>query len=429
MDIRPFHGWRYDPDREDLSDLIAPPYDVLSGEDKDILLAASEHNIVAVDLPHVPPKEVGPESAYEEAAQRLRQWQSGKVMIQDREPAIYVYEQTYEWAGKTHTRRAMLCGVRATEFGEDIMPHEHTFAGPKADRLKLTEHTGCQLSPIFGFYHDPQGAVGDALAKASRREPDARGWLNGVEEKLWVVDDADVVAHVAATLCGVKAYIADGHHRYTTAMNYAKSLREEGKIDHSHEANFVMFALVSDQDEGLIILPTHRVISGLGNGFSMDTFLDKAGEYFELTTKDAPAEALTDADAFLEEFGPHAMAFVGNDGRVHVGVLKDVGCMKDLAPDECDAWRELDVAILHRLVIETLLADWTNGEPETVYTPDGEQARKLASSGDAQLSIILRGTPLEAVSAIADAEASMPHKSTYFYPKLATGMVIKPLNL
>jgi len=429
MDIRPFHGWRYNPDSGKLSDRIAPPYDVLSAEDKDNLLAASEENIVAVDLPHVPPKEVGPESAYEQAAQRLKQWQRKGVMVQDTQPAIYVYEQTYEWAGKTHTRRAMLCGVRATEFGEDIMPHEHTFAGPKADRLKLTEHTGCQLSPIFGFYKDPQGAVDETLAKVTSGEPSAQGQLNGVEEKMWVVDDADLIAHVAATLCGVKAYIADGHHRYTTAMNYARSLRDQGKIDDSHEANFVMFALVSDQDEGLIILPTHRAISGLGEGFSMEAFLDKAGEYFELTTKDAPAGAITDADAFLSEFGPHAMAFVGGDGTVHVGVLKDVESMKTLAPDECEAWRELDVAILHRLVIETLLADWTDGEPEIEYTPDGERARQAAESGEAQLSVIVRGTPLEAVSAIADAEASMPHKSTYFYPKLATGMVIKPLNL
>ncbi|MCK5556914.1 MAG: DUF1015 family protein, partial [Candidatus Hydrogenedentes bacterium] len=145
MDIRPFRGWRFSG--SDISAQIAPPYDVLDQDDKDELLARSEKNIVAVDLPHVPPKDLGPDEEYASAATLLEKWKRSGVLVQEAKPALYAYEQSYTWAGKSHRRRALLTGVRATPLGTDIIPHEHTFAGPKADRLKLTTVTKTQLSP------------------------------------------------------------------------------------------------------------------------------------------------------------------------------------------------------------------------------------------------------------------------------------------
>jgi len=427
MQIRPFRGWRFRGEQADVSRNIAPPYDILSQADKDELLAGGETNIVAVDLPHVPPKEAGPDECYRQAADTLNQWKASGVLVQDEAPCLYAYEQTYTWAGKTHSRRALLCGVRATPLGQDVIPHEHTFAGPKADRLKLTEHTRTQLSPIFGFYSDPSGNVADALW-SSPGAPALHGQLGPVEEKLWVVSDPAVIADITATLADAPAFIADGHHRYTTAMNYADALRASGQIDENHEANFVLFSLVAQDDPGLLVLPTHRIVRGLAEGFSVAK-LRKAAVEFDWQRCSVTDADLSDADAFLHRYGPGAMAFMDADpAEIWIARLTDPGAMAEVAPEELPEWHKLDVAILHKLIIDRHLDPWRTDELAIDYTPDGRAVLAACNSGRAKLGALLQGTPLTAVEAIAKAGASMPHKSTYFYPKLATGMVLKPLE-
>ena len=425
MEIRPFRGWRYAA--AEISPFIAPPYDILDADDKAALLRRSPDNIVAVDMPHVPPKELGPAEKYEAAAALLARWKSTGVMRQDARPAVYVYEQSYTWAGKRYCRRAMLAGVRATDFGQDVIPHEHTFAGPKADRLKLTECTGMQLSPIFGFYNDPRGQVGELLARAAGGTPAAVATLAGVQEKLWVLDDPAALAAVAAAMKNEPVFIADGHHRYTTAMNYAKALRQAGAIDENHETNFVMFALVSRTDPGLLILPTHRLVTGLTREFTFAGLRAALGNTFEVRPVEAGKADLADADAFLKPFGPAAMAVLDGED-VWAVRLTDPAAMNAVAPDECDAWRALDVSILQELVIERGLSAWKGPDFAVTYTPDGLKAAAAVRSGQARLAFCLQGTPLSAVETIARAGATMPHKSTYFYPKLATGMVLKPIR-
>jgi uncharacterized protein (DUF1015 family) len=428
MDIRPFKGWRYNTDAQtDISDKVAPPYDILSADDKKRLLAGSERNIVAVDLPHVPPKELGPESEYDQAAERLADWQQDGVLVQEDAPAIYVYDQTYTWAGKTYTRRCILAGVRATPLGEDVMPHEHTFAGPKADRLKLTEKTQTQLSPIFGFYNDPGRQVAVAIEAAQLGEPVATAEIGGVREALWPVTDPAAIERIASALADEKAYIADGHHRYTTAMNYAASLRDAGTIDADHEANFVMFALVASDDPGLVVLPTHRVVAGLDESFTLARLTQEATG-FAFQPVDLKGLDLADADAALDAYGQGALLLIGPGGsEAVIGKLTDGDRMVEIAPTEPDAWRNLNVAILHELLLDRALAPWRSEATEVTYTPDGNAARDACQNGQAQLAVCLQGTPPSAVQAIADAGANMPHKSTYFYPKLTTGMVLKPL--
>ncbi|MCD4824277.1 MAG: DUF1015 domain-containing protein [Phycisphaerae bacterium] len=423
MKIRPFRGWRFP--EGDISAKIAPPYDILDQNDKDNLLARSEHNIVAIDLPHVPPKDLGPEEKYLASAALLQQWQQSGALVQDDKPALYAYEQSYTWAGQTYTRRAMLAGVRATPLGEDVIPHEHTFAGPKEDRLKLTTVTNTQMSPIFGFYNDPAGAY-DKLRTAANSEPDLSGEMDGVTEKLWIVTNEKVIAEIAADLASVPVYIADGHHRYTTAMNYAKSLRDAGEIDQQHETNFVMFALVAGDDKGLLVLPTHRVVRGLVEDFSLEK-LRQAMPSFDWQKVETPDVDLADADAFLRPLGEGTMAIV-TAGEMWTARLTDPQAMVEAAPDQCDAWRALDVAVLHELILDKALAAFKTDDFGIEYTPDGNIARDMVKSGDAQVAFCLQGTPLQAVIDVADAAASMPHKSTYFYPKLATGMVLKPLK-
>ena len=424
MEIRAFRGLRFSA--ADVSSHIAPPYDVLNGEQKQALLDGCERNIVGIDLPCVPPKEPGPDAVYAAAAAALLEWQADGTLIPEGAPALYIYDQTYTWAGKTYTRRALLAGVRATPLGadQDIIPHEHTFAGPKADRLKLTQASRVQLSPIFGLFSD-DGGVGELLAAQTARDPDAVGMLEGVEQKLWVIADAGVIAQLAQAFAGVSAFIADGHHRYTTAMNYRDELLAAGEIDADHEANFVLFALVAGDDPGLLVLPTHRVVSGLSEAFSLEA-LQAAATEFEWLSADMPAD-LADADAFLKPFGPTAMGFVAGS-RLAIARLTDVSAMTAAAGEHCQPWRELDVAILQTLIMDGRLSAWKTDTTAVDYTPDGNIARDAVVSGAAQLAALLQSTPVEAVQAVALAGDVMPHKSTYFYPKLATGIVLKPLE-
>ena len=426
MEIRAFNGWRFG--RSEVSQVIAPPYDILSAQDKKAMLAVDASNIVAVDMPQVPPTAAGPDAVYAGAAKLLAQWKASGVMARDARPALYAYQQDYVWAGKAYSRRAMLCGVRATPFGQDVIPHEHTFAGPKADRLKLTQHTRMQLSPIFGFYRDPRGAASDLLWTAAKGDPDACGMLRGVTEKLWVIQDAGVIRRVAAILKTVPVFIADGHHRYTTAMNYRDALKAAGKIDDQHEANYVMFALVDRDDPGLLILPTHRIVRGLRAGFTVAKLAAGAKEFSWQRLSIEGFDFRNAGDA-LKRFGPHAMAVVGaSRSEVWIARLNDAKAMDAAAPAEALAWRQLDVAILHKLILERALSPWLASEPAIEYTPDALKVQAACQSLRAPLGVCLQGTPIEAVEQIALAGAAMPHKSTYFYPKLATGMVLKPLG-
>lgn len=429
MEIRPFRGWRYSAGPEgDISKLIAPPYDLLNQQDKDELLARSDKNIVAVDLPHAPAKELGPEEAYQQAAATLDDWRCSGVLAMESSPALYAYEQTFSWAGKTYSRRSMICGVRATELGKDIIPHEHTFSGPKADRLKLTEYTRTQLSPIFGFFDDPQSTVDSLLWAAAEGKPSLHGQLRDVSERIWPVTNEGVIREVATALQSVPVFIADGHHRYVTAMNYAAALRRSGAIDENHEANFVMFCLVARRDPGLLVLPTHRIIGGLKEDFNISALVKRLSQ-FDWQRCSVDDADLRDADAFLRRYGPGAMAFVGaKPAEIWIGKLSDPEVMKALAGQELEIWRKLDVAILHKLVIDHALAPWRSDDLFINYTADGRAVLAACQSGRGQLGVCLQGTPLSAVEQIALAGAAMPHKSTYFYPKLATGMVLKPLD-
>ncbi len=426
MDIRGFRGWRYAGEDGNVTPFIAPPYDILSESDLKVLLDRSDRNIVAVDVPHFPPGSAGPDSAYAAAAGRLAQWQSDGTLVQDSAPSVYAYEQEYTWAGRTYVRRALLAGVRATPFGEDVIPHEHTFPGPKADRMKLTEHTHMQLSPIFGFYADEHRRVQDTLDAQCHRPPDAHAVLHGVQERIWVISDAQAVEAIASAVRSTPVYIADGHHRYTTAMEYAKRLRDSGQIGPDHPANFVLFALVARDDPGLVILPTHRMVSGLGNDFQLARLRERATD-FTWWNADVSLDDLADPTELLAAYGPGAMVLT--DGAlVCVAALRDPDAMLTACPDQTKEWRELDVAVLQKLILEGHLGAWRTDATRVEYTARGSEAIDALRTGRVQLCVLLQSTPLSAVETIANQGGSMPHKSTYFYPKIATGMVLKPVQ-
>lgn len=424
----------------DVSRLIAPPYDVLFGDRKAKLLEGSEHNIAAVDLPHLPPKTVGPDEAYERAGQTFAQWLDEGVLVKREKPAFYVYQQTYTvqrgGAEKTFHRRTLLCDISLQAFGPSddgaggVFPHEKTFPGAKEDRLKLMRTTGVQMSPIFGLYSDPEEVVGPAMGEVIDSRPaDFAGTTHedGVLHECWVVDDEQGIAGIADLLNGKDVFIADGHHRYNTALNYRQSLEEaEGALPPEHPANTCLFVLVALQDPGMIVLPTHRVLGGMPT-FDWDRMLEVAGASLEIKPF---AGSLEELEAALPSAGHHAMGLY--DGKqMAIATTHSDDPLQATHGDQSEAWRQLDVAILQHLIVEQLL--------EPTFAPAGEkvtwkfphelsQAETDVNEPDYQLAVIMQATPLESVRAVSEAGELMPQKSTFFYPKVATGLAMNPLR-
>ncbi len=431
--IKPFAGIHYaHRDDVDFSKVIAPPYDVLDAKGKDELLARDHRNIVAIDLPHLPPKTAGPDSAYVAANQTLRAWLNDGTLTCDPRPAIYPYAQTYQHGDRSFHRRGFICLVKLSAFGAgDVVPHEKTYKGPIEDRMKLMRATGVQLSPIFGLFNDPRNEVTHALyAQASK--PQLSGTLDGVKNDLWSVTDAEVENKVIDLMRSKPIYIADGHHRYTTALQYQKEMAEAhgGALPPNHPANWCMFVLVGMQDEGLLILPTHRLIGGLAN-WDIDAFTQAIAGDFEVTATPLRRDHVDELADTLGGYPPHTFGLLdGKSGRVFTLRLRNPDLLAKLEPTQSEAWRSLDVAILQRYLLDEVLAPKFAGGGELLkgYTADPHAIAPQVDGTKYQLALILKSTPLKALEDLGKHGEVMPQKSTYFFPKLATGMVLNPLR-
>lgn len=431
--IRPFAGIHYAPGKElNFSHVIAPPYDVLDETQKADLEQRDPHNIVRVDLPFLPPKAAGPDSVYENANKTLQSWLSEGVLQRDARPALYPYTQSYEHGGRTYHRRGFIALVKLSPFGAgEVVPHEKTYKGPIEDRLKLMRTTGVQLSPIFGLFSDPDNKVTQALyAQASK--PYLSGMLDGVRNDLWVVSDAEVENQVIDLMRSKPIYIADGHHRYTTALQYKHEMEQAngGPLPEDHPANWCMFVLVGMQDEGLLILPTHRLIGGLAR-WNIEAFTQAVADTFEVTESPLVGEQVSELDKTLAGAPAHTFGlYDGATRKVYTLRLKNPDVLAKLEPDQSPAWRQLDVAILQRYLLDEVLqpkfAD--GGELTRGYTADAGEVAPQVDGGTYQLALLLQPTPLGALEDLGKHGEVMPQKSTYFFPKLATGMVMNPLR-
>jgi uncharacterized protein (DUF1015 family) len=431
--IRPFSGIHYASRADlELSKLIAPPYDVLKEADKAALQAQHPNNIVTIDLPHMPPESVGPDAAYEKANTTLKAWLSAGVLVRDRKQAIYPYTQSFEYHGKVFHRRGFICLVKLEPFGAGhIVPHEKTHKGPIEDRLKLMKVTRTQLSPIFGLFNDDRGEVTKLLYQNASR-PMLDGTLNGIRSQLWSVNDANVENEVIRMMGTKNIYIADGHHRYTTALQYQKDAEQAngGPLPPNHPANFCMFVLVNMFDDGLLILPTHRIIGGIEK-FNFEQLKTALGTNFEIIETTLPETRVAELQDMINGDAPHTMGlFDGTTRKSYKLRLKNLDVLKALEPGQSDAWRRLDVAILQRYLIDEVLKPLFGGgkDPTKAYTADAAQVAPMVDGKQYQIGLMLRPTPLPALEDLGRHGEVMPQKSTFFYPKLATGMLINPLE-
>lgn len=430
--IQPFKAIRFNTSQNrDLSAFLAPPYDVIDSSLREQLLARDQHNIVQIDLPHMPPKTLGQSEAYARSAELLQQWLNQNILIQDAEPALYYYQQTFSAAATTHTRSAFFARVRLEPLSSgSIMPHEQTFSGPKEDRLALTKATRCNLSSVFGLYPDENNEVLAAL-KPQSTDPDCFADLDSIRNELWIIREPAKVARAAELMAQKKIYIADGHHRYGTSLNYLKFLQESGQsIDDEHPANFISMALVSAADSGLIILPTHRFLSALPANFSAK-LRSAISRKFDFCETHLPAADSAQFDAAISAKGPGSIGlydFAGDQLFVLLPRAKDI--LSDSAPHISPALRSLSVVILHEyLLSEKLISQIAPAcQPEIAYVKDAAKALASAKPGQYQAAFLLQPTTMEELLSVVQAGQLMPQKSTFFYPKIPTGLVINPLH-
>ena len=417
-DVQPLRALYYDSDAVGgLPAVTAPPYDVIDADRRRALAARSPYNVVHVDLPEG-------EDPYAAAAALLARWRREGVLVHDPQPALWTLEQEYPRAdghGALNIRRGLFARVRVEDYGAGrIRPHERTHPGPREDRLRLTRATRTNLSPIFSLYSDPAGAVDAALEAAD--ETKSAGEVtdeDGTVHRLTRVGDPETIRAVAEALAGVELLIADGHHRYETARVYAEEVGGEGPH------RYVLMCLVALEDPGLAVLPTHRLVRGL-SADQQEELAMAIRRDFEVA--EIPAEQLEPPAGD----GPLVLGYMDSHFRRAFRLTLRDGAAGAALPDRSAAYRQLDTAVLEALVLKAALGmddediSHLNG---LGYARDADEARALLTSGEYDAAFFMRGTPIEQVRAVAAAGETMPPKSTFFHPKIPTGLLFNPLDV
>jgi uncharacterized protein (DUF1015 family) len=414
-DVQPLKTIRYDPEvAGPLEDLIAPPYDVIDNGQRAGLAARSSHNVVELDLPR----------SYEGAADKLAEWLASGALVQEDEPAMWALRQDYTAPdGSARTRTGFFARVRVEDYGAGrIRPHERTHPGPKADRLQLTRATRANLSPIFSLFPDASGAARETLAQATEAEPFAQVEDHeGTRNTLWRIADPDRIASLQGALADAELLIADGHHRYETARAYADEVGGEG--DH----RYVLMLLVALEDPGLLIFPTHRLLSGLKESTPKQIAIrDTAHRDFDI-------EQLADPRDLEPPEGNERVAFGYMDSffkQPFRFTLKDQAIADAALPGMPEPYRRLDTAVLEAVFLRDALGmseDDISHLRGLDYSKSLDDAIERVQSGESDAGFFMRPTPVEQVREVAATGESMPPKSTYFYPKVPTGLVFNPL--
>jgi uncharacterized protein (DUF1015 family) len=432
-DIRAFRASRYDLGRVGaLSDVIAPPYDVIDPALQQALYDRSPYNVIRLILNKETPQDTETDNRYTRAARCLRDWQADGILAQDSARSLYVYHQDFEVEGRRFTRKGFLARVRLEPFGQGrIYAHEETLSGPKADRLKLFHATHMNLSPVFGLFPDEGGAVQKALDDvAGKALPlEATDHL-GVVSRLWPVSDQRALSTVTGLMGPKPVFIADGHHRYETGLRYLEERTGAGEVrDEEAAANFILMMLVSMGDPGLSILPTHRLVSGLPD-LTADRLRGLLGEHFEVEITGHGNDGAQAAWEQIEADGGQDLLGFGTvaDGVWQTARFKSRGLMAQLARDHSPAWQGLAVSILHVAVLNNLLAKGLNAAPQCRYVHLLREVTEATAGRQCQLAALVPPATMGHVERIAGNLEKMPPKSTYFYPKLLSGLVFNSLK-
>lgn len=417
-EIKAFKGMRYTSAAGNLNALVCPPYDIISDSQREKYIAENPYNIIRLELPK------GGDERYKEAGQTLRDWLDKEILVCDNEDSIYVYEMLFSANGVRNRLKGFVSLVGLVDFSEGIvLPHEETLSKAKEDRFNLMSETFCNFSQIYSLYMDEDGSVYDMIDGCSKGVPDMEVTdPDGTVHRMWKVSDSGVIKDVTEAFRDKKLYIADGHHRYETALNFHKKYGTES-------SGYIAMMLVNMENNGLVVFPTHRIVKNL-QSFNAEKVLEECEPYF--TIQEAPGEERMQAALNkLYDEGKKSFAMYTGCGKCYVMTLNNEDAVKKLLPDMSDAYCGLDVTVLHSLVLERILGiDKENmaNQKNLTYTRSRQEALEAVDMEAADCSFILNSTKVSEIRDVAAAGEKMPQKSTYFYPKLITGLVMNKFS-
>lgn len=415
-----------------LSDVVAPPYDVIDAELQDQLYRRHPCNIVRLILNRIEPgDDDAANNRYTRARRFFRNWLAEGVLAPDPDPALYVYHQQYDYEGHTYTRRSFMARMRVSPFGEGrVFPHEHTQGGPKMDRMMLTAMCKANLSQIFGLYPDPSCEAQSVLEEAAGGQTPVEATDHlGVVHRVWPVTDVAVISQVSALMGPRPVFIADGHHRYETACHYRDQVYDSGFLSPEHPANYVLMALVAMEDPGLVVLPCHRLVSGTPR-MSVEQLATRLGDRFTCHIAGEGPEAAASVWQEIQETGRQDVLglYAAGDHRWVLARLTESGKarMDEVAKDHHEPWRRLGVSILHEMVFADLFG-WEE-LPELRYVQSAAQVAEALREGECSLAALVMPATVDDIRQVSLSGERLPSKSTYFYPKLLSGLVVNPLE-
>lgn len=423
--IKAYKGMRFNCDKAgSIEELVCPPYDIISEEQREEYIKTNPHNIIRLELP------TG-EDRYNKANDILNNWFEEGVLIKEDKPAIYIYEEEFTAYGERKSIKGIICRVKIEEFSKGvILPHEFTLSKAKEDRLNLMKATNCNFSQIYSLYMDNGKNTIGKIDSLSNGEPDIQLTDGeGVVHRMWIITDEKAIEDICTDFVDRKLYIADGHHRYETALNYRNYLRENGKAKEGDACDYQMMMLVDMEHPGLVVFPTHRLVRDLVD-FNAEKALESCKKYFDVTEYD-DVSTIENSLMKLYEEGKKAYAFYSGNNKYSLLVLKDEKIIEELLPDASKATQQLDVTVLHTLILEKIFgidAENMAKQINLTYTKIFDEAISSVDNGKAQCAFILNPTRVSEIRDVASNGEKMPQKSTYFYPKMITGLVMNQLE-
>jgi len=438
--IAPFRGIIYNESKAGAIDtVVCPPYDIISPAEQQELYRKSPNNVIRLEYGLTSPADADEDNRYTRAAAVLEDWLRSSVLHQGKEPAFYIYEMEYMAGNNTKKLRGMICLVRIEDYDSGVVkPHETTLSGPKTDRLNLLRACRASFSQIYSLFSDPQGTVGGILAKKIGKPEMEVKSRDGVIHRVWTMSDKNDIDVIVGELADKPVFIADGHHRYDTALNYRNERRKAaGSFTGEEGFNYVAMFLARLEDPGLTIFPAHRVLFNLTD-FNAQKFEDDLNRYFNVERIDfdktsEPKDLLTVLETMAHR-ADHAHVFgmrIKGEHSYYLLTLRSEADMDALLPAKSPAYRRLDVSILHHLIIDKLLGIKMETHKlglNIEYIKDAGEADKRVHDDAVDVVFFMNPTKVREVKEVAAVGERMPQKATYFYPKLLTGMVMHKLE-
>jgi uncharacterized protein (DUF1015 family) len=435
MEVKPFKAFRYNSQVVgDVGRCIAPPYDVISDDEQQRLHRRSRYNVAYITRGKSSPTDNGQHNVYTRAAEYLQKWICEGALTQDDKDMIYGYVQDFELNGVAFQRLSFIALGKLEDFGKTVRPHEQVFEKPMLDRLNLERATNARFGLVFMLYEDPQGIADRIIEKAATQKP-LVDFVDdqGVRHRLFAIAADEEIEAVTKMMAEKSCIIADGHHRYTTGLKY---MRESG----NPAAKYQMLAFTNTRQKGLVVLATHRLVGGIAGLKRLEFIASMESRFwliqlkFSKDTKEESKQYMLAQMRSMHEQDETGFAFYMGDRAFYVAVLRDKSLMAAAAPDKSDAWRALDVSVLQKLVLEGLLGldEQKMGNPEHVeYVKDLpnaiDESVAQIDAGRKQIAFFTNPVKMEQLAKVTDAGERMPHKSTYFFPKMYTGLTIQKL--